>query len=163
MTLEEYAYLAQILGVIVVVITLVYLSIQVRQGASLLRSEARQAQVNNDQNNVYRFLEHPEIGRIYCSKETPSFEEKIRLNFWIVASMRAREHEWLQYRSGHLDQTTWDSYRNVIPFSLGTERARRLWQISKPAFNPDFVEMVDKMMGEAVPFTQVWDDIAAVA
>ena len=57
MTLEQYAYLAEILGVIVVIVTLIYLSMQVRQGADLLRSEARQAQVNNDQNNIYKFID----------------------------------------------------------------------------------------------------------
>ncbi len=38
MALEQYAYLAEIIGVIVVVTTLIYLSVQVRQGSALLRS-----------------------------------------------------------------------------------------------------------------------------
>jgi hypothetical protein len=33
MALEQYAYLAEIIGAIVIVVTLVYLSKQVRQGA----------------------------------------------------------------------------------------------------------------------------------
>ncbi len=35
MTFEQYAYLAEIIGVIIVVVTLLYLSKQVRQGANL--------------------------------------------------------------------------------------------------------------------------------
>ena len=57
MTLEQGAYLAEIIGVIVVVVTLIYLTVQVRQGTELLRSEARQAQVTNDQDGVYKFFE----------------------------------------------------------------------------------------------------------
>jgi len=84
MTLEQYAYLAEIFGVIVIVVTLIYLSVQVRQGAELLRSESRQAQVANDQNGVYRFVEHPELGRLFSQEQTPSFEEKTKLQFWII-------------------------------------------------------------------------------
>jgi len=45
MTLEQYSYLAEIIGVIVVIVTLIYMSVQIRQCAELLRSESRQAQV----------------------------------------------------------------------------------------------------------------------
>ena len=41
MALEQYAYLAEIIGFVVVVVTLIYLSVQVRQGTELLRSESR--------------------------------------------------------------------------------------------------------------------------
>ena len=106
MTIEQFAYLAEIVGVIVIVVTLIYLSMQVRQGAQLLRSESRQAQVSNDQNGVYKFVEHPELGNLFSQTETPSFAEKTKLLFWIIGQMRAREHEWLQYRSGALDEET---------------------------------------------------------
>jgi len=76
MTLEQGAYLADIIGVIVIVVTLIYLSVQVRQGAELLRSESRQAQVTNDQDGVYKFVDHPELGRLFSQQETPSFAEK---------------------------------------------------------------------------------------
>jgi hypothetical protein len=162
MTLEQIAYLAEIIGVIVVVVTLIYLSMQVRQGAELLRSESRQAQVTNDQNGVYKFVEHPELGRLFSQKETPSFAEKTKLNFWIIGQMRAREHEWLQYRSGALDEETWLSYREVIYFLLGTERARELWDVCSPYFNSDYAEMVDKMM-EGLPQIDYWEKLEAVS
>lgn len=161
MTLEQYAYLAEIIGVIVVVVTLIYLSVQVRQGAELLRSESRQAQVANDQNGVYKIVEHPELGRLFSQQETPSFEEKTKLQFWIIGQMRAREHEWLQHRSGAMDEETWLSYRDVIYFLLGTERARALWDMCSPFFNPDYAEMVGKMIKE-VPCIDFWEKLEAV-
>lgn len=161
MALEQYAYLAEIIGVIVVVVTLIYLSVQVRQGAELLRSESRQAQVANDQNGVYRFVEHPELGRLFSQRETPSFEEKIKLQFWIIGQMRAREHECLQHRSGAMDEETWLSYRDVIYFLLGTERARALWDMCSPFFNPDYAEMVGKMIKEVlcIDFWEKLEDV----
>lgn len=161
MTLEQYAYLAEIIGVFVIVVTLVYLSIQIRQGADLLRSESRQAQVANDQNGVYRFIQHPELGRLFSQKEPPNFYEKIKLQFWIVGQMRAREHEWLQNRSGAMDEETWLSYRDVIYFLLGTERARALWDMCSAYFNPDYAEMDGRMMKDA-PYIDFWEKLEAV-
>jgi len=162
MSLEQYSYLAEIIGFIFVVVTLIYLSLQVRQGAELLRSESRQASINNDLNGVYKFLEYPELGSLFSETETPSFTEKIKLQFWIIGQMRAREHEWLQYQSGALDEATWLSYRGVIYFLLGTERARALWDLCSPYFNAEFAEMVGEMI-EDVPHIDFWDKLDAVA
>jgi len=161
MTLEQLSYLSQIVGVVVVVATLLYLSIQVRQGKELLRSEARQVQVNNDQNNVYQFIEHTRLATSHAGFGEATFEEKARLVFWIVASMRAREHEWLQYREGTLDRDGWMAYRGVIYFTLGTERARAIWGLISQFFNQDFVGMVAEMM-EGVPCIGFWEELRAV-
>ncbi len=161
MTLEQYAYIADIAGVIVVAATLIYLAVQVHQGAQLLRSESRQAQVTNDQNGVYKFVEHPDLGRIFSQTEPPGLEEKIRLQFWIIGQMRAREHEWLQYKNGALDEETWMSYREVIFFLLGTERSRALWELCTPYFNPGFVEMV-KTMAANTPTSDFWEKLEGV-
>jgi hypothetical protein len=160
MTLEQYSYLSQIIGVIVVVATLLYLSIQVRQGKELLRSEARQVQVNNDQNNVYQFIEHTELATSYVGGTEATFEEKARLAFWIVASMRAREHEWLQYKEGTLDRDGWMAYRGVIYFTLGTERARAIWKLISQFFNQEFAAMVAEMM-DGVPCISFWEELRA--
>jgi len=69
MTLEKIALIAQIIGVIVVAVTLIYLTIQVRQGAEQMRSESRQAQLANDQTGVYKFVEFPDLGRIASLSE----------------------------------------------------------------------------------------------
>jgi hypothetical protein len=161
MALEQYAYLAEIIGSTVVMITLIYLALQVRQGAELLRSESRQAQVNNGLAGVYMLVEHPELGSTFSGTQAPSLADKTKLQFWIIGQMRAREHEWLQYQSGALDEVTWLSYREVIHFVLGTERARALWGLCSPYFNAEFVEMVGTMIDEA-PHIEFWDKLAAV-
>ncbi|MEL6859627.1 MAG: hypothetical protein AAGJ84_11060 [Pseudomonadota bacterium] len=79
MTLEQIALNAQIVGVVVVAATLIYLTIQVRQGAEQMRSESRQVQLANDQTGVYKFVEFPDLGRIASQPGTPTFGEKTQL------------------------------------------------------------------------------------
>jgi len=162
MSLEQFAQLAEILGTVAVVVTLIYLAAQVRQGAQILWSESRQAQVAYDQGGVYKFVEYPELGRLFSQAEKPTPEEKTRLLFWMIGQMRAREHEWLQYRTGALDEETWVSYRDVIYFLLGTRRAKALWGLCSPYFNQDFVAMVATMV-EGVPEIDFWDNLERIA
>jgi hypothetical protein len=140
---------------------LIYLSIQKRQGTEALRSDTRQAAMNNDQSNIWKFIDHPELGRSHSGKEAATCEEKTRLLFWIIASMRVREYEWMQFRSGFLAEATWLSYRGVIFFVLGAQRARALWSLTAQYFNVEFVAMVSDMIKE-VPVIDYWDGVELV-
>ena len=160
-TLDQLADIAEIVGNLIVVITLIYLAIQIRQGTDVIRSDSRQAQVTTDQNGVYLFVHYPELSNYFAQQQSPTFEEKTKLIFWIIAQMRAREHEWLQFRSGALDEETWLSYRDVIYFLLGTKRSRALWQLCSPYFNKEFVAEVARMM-QGFPETDFWQRLDAV-
>jgi hypothetical protein len=81
--------------------------------------------------------------------------------FWMIGQMRAREYEWLQYKSGAMDKESWESYRGVIYFVLGTERARALWGLTAGYFNTGFTAMVEEMIRD-VPPIEYWDDLQAI-
>jgi hypothetical protein len=141
-----------------VLITLIYLARQVRQENLLLRSEARQALVSTDQDHINRFIDHPDLAKTFAGKEPVTEDELTRMNFWIISSLRAREHEWAQYNAGALDKETWFAYSQVIYFTLGTERARQFWAACKVFFDPAFVEYVEDMIKEAPP-VDYWDKV----
>jgi len=162
MTLDEYAKLAEIIGVIVVIATLIYLSVQVRQGAVLLRSEARQAQVSLDLEIIYKWMEWPEIQESVGKSDKLSPDSKVRLYYWLIAFFRVREHLWFQYRDGALDEDAWNSYRNVISFILSTQRTRRYWAEFSPNFDPRFVKMIDQVLEEpSIWGEEYWINFAA--
>lgn len=160
--LEQLVQIAELIGLVVITCTLIFIALQVKQGADTMRSESRQAQINLDLALVSRLVEFPEIGRVFSQSETPTFEEKTQLMFWMIGQLRTREHEWLQFKSGALDQETWESYRGVIFFVLGTPRSKELWNLTKTYFNPDFVKMVDDMMQD-VPPIDYWDSSREIA
>lgn len=141
--------------------TLVYLTIQIRQNNLLMRAGARQAQVATDQEHICKFIEYPDIAASFASPDKITDEARIRLNFWIVASLRAREYEWLQYTHGALDEKTWASYRQLIPFVLGTERSRKYWALCSGFFHPEFAQVVNKMI-DGQPLTGYWSALAAI-
>ena len=128
MTLEQYAYLAQIIGAIVVVATLIYLSLQVRQGAHLMRSESRQALLSNTREHLMMYLDNVDLFDKLAGDERLSQGDQLRFSVIWITNMRLREHEWFQYRDGILDEPTWMSYQKIIRLTLSSKRHRAWWE-----------------------------------
>jgi len=156
----EIAIWVEIFASIAVLVTLIFLNVQIKQTNALMRSESRQAQVVIDQAHISKFIEHPELAAAFGNDDSIDHDDKSRLWFWMVLSLRAREHEWFQYKHGALDNESWESYKRVIPFTLGTARARRYWSVTRRFFDPGFVELVDDLMKDQ-PETDFWDAYAA--
>ena len=158
MTLEQFAYLAQIIGVAVVVVTLIYLSIQVRQGAELLRSQSRQALLDNDRAVLLKYLDHIDVLEKVSRPEKLSFVDQYKFAILWGCNMRNREFEWFQYRSGALDEASWKSYQQILRYTLGTERHRAWWNGVRSAFDPGFAQMVDEFV-RVEPANRLMDQV----
>ena len=152
MTLEQGAYLADIFGVIVVVVTLIYLSMQVRQGTELLRSESRQALVTNDVTSLASNFQNADVFAKYVAGEAMSAEDQLRLSFMFALDLRNREFEYFQYNHGLLDEQTWLAYRHVIAINHSTGRGRVWWdKIGREIVDPAFAKLVDELLVDAKP------------
>ncbi len=157
MSLEQYTYLAEIIGMIIVVVTLLYLSAQVRQGAHLMRSESRQALLNNDRASLLPYLDNMDLFEKLADQQELSRSDQRRFSVLWIINMRNREHEWFQYKDGILDEATWQSYREIMRLTLASNRHRTWWNKAKIAFDPDFVELVDLFIGE-IPESDSWEE-----
>ncbi len=160
MTLEQYAAIAEITGVIIVVVTLLYLSVQVRQGAHLMRSESRQALLNNQLEVLSLYLDNMDVFDKLAGEEKLSRTDQRRFSVLWLANMRNREHEWFQYKDGILDEATWLSYRGILRQTLSSKRHRTWWKKAKMVFDSDFVETVDRFIGE-IPESDSFEEFMA--
>lgn len=149
MMLEDLAYVAEIVGVILVIASLIYVARQVRQNTELLRSSARQALLSNDHAAIQLSMATADVREKSSTAEKLSFQEQWRFSLQMILEMRNREHEYLQFKAGVLDEETWRSYREVIRVSLGSERGRRWWNEFGPLVAaPGFQEIVNTMISD---------------
>ena len=147
MTMTTLAAWSQIGASVAVLITLIYLTIQIKQNTASVRSESRQSAVTNEQTLLYRWVERPTVFLSILSSDEPTPEERVQIHMMMVAAMRAREHEWFQYRSGVIDDMTWASYFEAVVIFLGTKRTRQWWEkVGQEIFNPGFVEDVNRLL-----------------
>lgn len=152
MTLEQGAYLAEIIGVVVIVATLIFLTIQVKQGTELLRSESRQALVTNDITSLASNFQNADVFAKYLSERQLSAEDQLRMSFMFALDLRNREFEYFQYTRGLLDEQTWLAYRHVLAINHSTGLGRVWWdKIGRDIVDPGFAKLVDDLLVDAKP------------
>ena len=139
------------------VVTLVYLAIQVRQNNSQLRENAAATRAATYQNAMdliaginLEIAKSPELAKFHAiSREdfdTLSDIERTQCTSLHVNAMRAQHHIFLQYRAGLIDEASWQSHANGIRVVLSRSGPRFLYESWKANFSPDFVAEVDRLL-----------------
>jgi hypothetical protein len=151
MNWDAVSAISEAIGVVIVVLSVLYLAKQIRQSNMLARSQTRQRVVEQSQQELYQgFIANPSIYRSLSKQEPLTEEEWIQLSGWLISAMRQREYEWFQYKDGHLDEDLWKACSTVITFHLGTARTRKWWDLNgNRPFDREFCAMVAELMDES--------------
>jgi hypothetical protein len=147
MTLNDIGSIANLLAAIGVLITLIYLARQVRQGNMLAKYQARQRMVEQAQEELYHWGDHPELRNSFTKTGPLSATEQEEMHYFLLAAMRQREWEWFQFKDGVIKKEVYEAYHEVIALHLGVPRTRVWWQsVGRVGFNPAFVAAVDEFL-----------------
>jgi hypothetical protein len=149
MTIGDLGSIANLLAAIGVLVTLIYLARQVRQGNMLAKAQARQHMVEQACEELYVLKNDPILRNCFTKKGQLTEEEHGVVHFFLLAAMRQREWEWLQLRDGHIKHDVYMAYHEVIALHLGIPRTRRWWQtVGRIGFDPPFVAEVDAFLAQ---------------
>ena len=165
MTISELGSVGELIAAVAVLATLVYLSLQVRQGNLLAKSQARQRMVEHAQSELFVQMHDPSITYAVVKEGALTEEEQAKLSLFLTAFMRQREWEWFQFKDGVIDEAVYTAYHDVIGIFLGTERTRKWWNsIGRFAFDPSFVAAVDHLientgLNSYLADIRKWDDV----
>ena len=147
MTLSDLASIGNIVAAIAVVMSLIYLSRQVRQTTLIAKSSVRQRMVEQTHDELYQLVHDAELRDSWRRDVKLSGEAQSKLAFFLAAGMRQREWEWFQYRDGIINQEVYRAYHEVIGFHLGAPRTRNWWAtVGRLGFNSEFVTEVDALL-----------------
>jgi hypothetical protein len=164
LSIQDLGALGEFVSSVVVLVTLIYLAIQVRQGNLLAKSQARQRMVEHAQSELYAQINDPSITYAVVKEGRLSEEEQAKLSLFLTEFMRQREWEWFQYKDGVIDGDVYRAYHEVIYIFLSSARTKKWWgSIGRFAFNESFVNEVDGMLENSEPSTylsdiRTWDD-----
>ncbi len=130
MALEQYAYLAEIIGVIVVTVSLIYLAQQVRQNSKQLESQSYQAWVaSNLQINMG--MSDPALSAIVAegNLDSANLSDKSYVAYAMshLAVMQMAQAADYLYRSGSLDRELWEGEMNRAAGILAMPGVRQWW------------------------------------
>ena len=150
MKLEKLSSLAELVSAVAIVVTLAYLAIETQQNTAAVQASVRQAMLANDLEFIRMALDYPIVITGRSGDADLSDEELVRLHGNILALVRTRENQWLQYQNGVLDERTWRTYQTAIPAVLSTEFMRSWWRnrSAQGQFDEGFVADVDRLLDE---------------
>jgi len=125
-----------------------------------LRRLPASATFTSDFASLHKGVDHPEIILNYVKPELTDYE-KTQLSQYLIAFLRMREHDWIQYRNGTLDETTWNAYLSSITMSFSTPRTRKFWENISilGAYDLEFTEQVNTLLDE-IPLSNEFYGIA---
>jgi hypothetical protein len=157
---SKLADMSEIVSSIAIVVTLIYLTVEVRQNTDALHAQSRQSVLNSGQSELFAMLDYPGIVKSITKKEPLTSDEHIRLNMILVAMMRGREFSWLQYQNGIIDETQWQTELAVIIFVFDSQRTRDWWEkVGRNAFSDQYSEFVDSLIQNNPPTEVLWKSI----
>ncbi|MCZ6854952.1 MAG: hypothetical protein O7G86_13645 [Gammaproteobacteria bacterium] len=150
MTIQDLGSIGEFVSSIIVLGTLIYLVIQVRQSNMMSRAQARQTTISIAQAELFQLVDNPDLV-VAMANEPTTDEQRGKLAFWLTSALRQREFDWMQYKDGVIDEETYRTYVGVISLLLGTGHTRRWWRaVGASAFHPGFALEVNQSL-ESMP------------
>ena len=159
MNITKVAAWSEIVSSVAILATLAYLAVQTQQNTAAIQAQTRQAVLDADLAVLHMWSTNPQIALGLSGRGELNEAEQMAVYFAFGAFMRTRENHWLQYQNGVLDEATWKSYRNAIPFVLSTKRGRDYWAHAH-GFDDGFMDEVNKLI-DGEPTTELWDHALA--
>ena len=155
---EAVIAIVEIAGLLAVVISLIYVAIQVRQNSALIGQNTEVARSSVDLELTalgtdfnLRVAENPALARAYYmglhDPDSLTEDEKIQLHYLIPSVFLLMEGAHRQYVRGYLPESGWTPYEGLISYLLGNPIARDWWVDGSTVFSKDFETAVEQISG----------------
>ena len=150
MNLSKIVDIAQIIGVVAVVLSLIFIGIQIQQNTSATRAAVRQAVATNDIAYLNTTLNSEIIAnanaKIADGKELNTVERE-QLVWQQFVNFMIFETVHYNYQEGYIQKELWDRYETIMTRLLSNNiYARTAWHKYENAFTLSFIAEIQRIM-----------------
>lgn len=121
--LKKYALLAEIIGGISIVASLLFVGYQIQQNSEALLAGSRQNLLEADLQVLDNMMDYPQLYDV-PNQDDFTGEDWLRLRIHHVSMMQIREYAWQQFNNGVLDERTFNAYLEPLKFVFNSENGR---------------------------------------
>lgn len=134
--LASAALIAEIIGGLAVVISLIFVGLQLAQANKLQRNAAMQQQIDAVTMLSRQVIDTPFLSDSFRKAnrgEQLTMDERVKLEAFLMYADRTWEGLYLQYLDGQIDRDLWEAHRaqalpvNNAPVARAVWGARRMW------------------------------------
>ncbi|MEM7099014.1 MAG: hypothetical protein AAF541_12205 [Pseudomonadota bacterium] len=151
MNWDAIGAVGEVLGAVGVIVTLVYLALQIRQNSLTTRAEIRQSLAEQQIQFINSRATDPflrgAIDKVY-SGDPLTGEEAFGVHSHCLAHVRLFENYFAQYKLGSMEVGDWAAMRKLISRHLSLDPYRNAFESVRTTCNADFVHEVDQILEE---------------
>lgn len=156
MALEQIATIAEIIASVAVVITLVFVGLQVKHNSHVNRLSASLAGAQLLSQNLGRVMENPDLAALLIGRfedEEQSAVDRLRLSNFLAISMRHFEILHAHRRYGIHEEELWQGTEARLRGSLQNPNIQAWWKDNKNFYATSFGDFVDGIIAGLEPST----------
>ena len=147
MTLIELGALGEFIGAIGVVVTLVYLALQIRHNTRAVRSSMHQDMIESTLRIAESMSDNGELVRIVIKADADyddlTTEEHYRFEAYAERVFGNFESVYYSYRNSMVEEDLWEAWKTSYLSDISRDSVRRFWQEERPPHLLEFIEFVD--------------------
>lgn len=132
--------LTEMVGALVVVVSLWYVGVQIRQNTRAALATSRQGLLAADLGLITDYITHGIDPHLVGDDVQLSPLDERRFTWIVIKAIRIREFAWHQLQCGSLDEASWESYMAPIPGIFSTQRAKGILDFYTG--NPEFMKIL---------------------
>jgi len=141
--LSDWASIAEILSGIAVLITLVFLIIEIRENTEVTRAAAYDRNIDSINESAYVLAQNPELARIYRAfvegrVDDLDSDESFRVQLMVRTLFRIYEKAYFAYQYGTLGEAEWTRFSGGVCRQIDRADAA-MWDIVKVILTEEFV------------------------
>ena len=154
MTFQDWGALGELIGGVAIIVSLIYVGLQIRQSTRATRAATSQA-FSGQYLNVVSPLHDPGFAEIHCrglrGLHNLQEGEKIMYISWVAAGLRLFESFYFQEKDGVFDSRLFDGWRITFTDLFSYEGPREVLEIRKHHYNAQFIEFLQDRLAKAAP------------
>ena len=158
MNWDAIGAIGEVIGALAVVVTLLFLSQQLRQNTRTVRNAYR-SQMAETVSNSISVMQNPEFARILVvalnDSDALTPEEQVVFGSFILRIVRIWEDAYFQWVEGDYESGAWLANRAYMLDTLSNPEARKVFDTRKKWFDARFVEYVEAELTNHTPLVQL--------
>jgi len=155
MNLNDLANIGQVIGAVAVVISLIYVALQIRQNTNAVRAATAQAVHEHFANWYNSFARDASLAKIAIDglRDYGSLSEtdKARFVAMFMAFLSYSQNAFLKWRQGLLDPSLWLGWEQVIMNLVCAPGGKGLWKERSYLFGEEFRRYVEDDLMKRTP------------
>ena len=151
MTLSDLASIGSFVSGIAVLVSLVYLSLQIRQNtkhSQALIQQGRAARISESALRLAELAESEGLERCFQGSAEVSNNDVRRFLFLCRSIFISAEDSFFQNRQGLLDRAAFESFKSSLKSGMGSPGIATAWKMTREMYEPDFRDFMDRTMGD---------------